>query len=109
MSRLDALPPDQQATLSLLLSQRKSYAEVAALLSISERAVHDRAQAALAVLAPARARELTAERLATRTYLEGSADARAWAHDISAEIQPLSSAPLPELPTEPAPPVADAL
>jgi hypothetical protein len=127
MSRLDDLPPDQQATLSLLLSQRKSYAEVAALLSISERAVHDRAQAALAVLAPGRARELTAERraevgnyllgqqtsvaerLATRTYLEGSADARAWAHAISAEIMALSSAPLPEIPSGPTPPAADAL
>ena len=127
MSRLDALPPDQQATLSLLLSQRKSYAEVAALLSISERAVHDRAQAALAVLAPGPAREVTAERraevanyllgqqgsvaerLATRTYLEGSADARAWAHAVAAEIQPLSSAPLPEIPTAPTPPAPDAL
>jgi DNA-directed RNA polymerase specialized sigma24 family protein len=62
MSRLDALPPDQRATLSLLLSQHKSYAEVAALLSIPEQAVHDRAQAALAVLAPREARELTSER-----------------------------------------------
>ncbi len=124
MSRLDALPPDQQATLSLLLSQRKSYAEVAALLSISERAVHDRAQAALAVLAPSRARELraerraevgdyllgqqgsVAERLATRTYLEGSAEARAWAQAIAAEIQPLSSAPLPEIPTDLTPALA---
>jgi len=127
MSRLDDLPPDQQATLSLLLSQRKSYAEVAALLSISEQAVHDRAQAALAVLAPGRARELTAERraevgnyllgqqasvaerLATRTYLEGSADARGWAHAISAEILPLSSAPLPEVPNGPPPAAADAV
>ncbi len=126
MSRLDDLPPDQQATLSLLLSQRKSYAEVAALLGISEQAVHDRAQAALAVLAPSRARELTAERraevgnyllgqqgsvaerLATRTYLEGSSDARAWAHAVSAEILPLSSAPLPEIPTGETPPASDA-
>ena len=61
MSRLDDLPPDQRAALSLLLRQRKSYAEVAALLGIAERAVHDRAHAALAVLAPAQARELTAE------------------------------------------------
>jgi len=127
MSRLDDLPPDQHATLSLLLSQRKSYAEVAALLSISERAVHDRAQAALAVLAPDRARELTAERraevgnyllgqqpsvaerLATRTYLEGSLPARAWASAISAEIAPLSTVALPEIPAEPPPPAADAL
>ncbi len=89
---------------------------MAALLSISERAVHDRAQAALAVLAPKQARELpaerraevgnyllgqqasVAERLATRTYLDSSAPARAWANAISAEILPLSTGPLPEIP-----------
>ncbi len=116
MSRLDDLPPDQRAALSLLLAQRKSYAEVASLLGIAERAVHDRAHAALAVLAPRQARELSAERrveigdyllgqrtsvaerLATRTYLDGSAPARAWASAISAEIAPLSAAPLPEIP-----------
>ncbi len=132
MSRLDDLPPDQQATLSLLLGQRKSYAQVASLLSISELAVHDRAQAALGVLAPKEARELpaerrvevgdyllgqrasVAERLATRTYLESSPPARAWAHAISAQILPLSASPLPEIPPDvaapppPAPP-ADGL
>ncbi len=61
MSRLDELPPDQRAALSLLLRQRKSYAEVAELLGIAEQAVHDRAHAALAMLAPRRARELTPE------------------------------------------------
>ena len=101
MSRLDDLPPDQHATLSLLLGQRKSYAEVAALLNIPAQAVHDRAHAALAVLAPREARELTAawredigdyllgqqagvaERLATRTYLDSSGPARTWARAIS--------------------------
>ncbi len=62
MSRLDDLPPDQRATLSLLLGQRKSYAEVGELLGIPDRAVHDRAHAALAVLDPVEARALTAER-----------------------------------------------
>ena len=52
MSRLDELPPDQRAALSLLLRQRKSYGEVASMLGIGEQAVHDRAHAALAVLAP---------------------------------------------------------
>jgi sigma-70-like protein len=116
MSRLENLPPDQRATLSLLLGQRKSYAEVATLLGIPERAVHDRAHAALAILDPLKARELTAERrasvgdyllgqqtsvserLATRTYLDSSAPAREWANAIATEIAPLSSAPLPDVP-----------
>jgi hypothetical protein len=117
MSRLDDLPPDQRATLSLLLRRRKSYADVATMLDIAERAVHDRAHAALAVLAAPQARELSAEqreevgdyllgqrtgaaeRLATRTYLEGSPQARAWAHALTAELAPLAAGTsLPEIP-----------
>ncbi len=116
MSRLDELPPDQRAALSLLLRQRKSYAELAKLLGIAERAVHDRAHAALAMLAPAQARVLPAERredvgdyllaqqptvaarLRTRTYLEGSEPARAWARAIAQQIAPLAGTPLPEIP-----------
>src|SRR5437867_1538873 len=63
MSRLDDLPPDQRAALSLLLLQGKNYAEVARLLHIGERAVHDRAHAALAVLAPREAAQLPSSRL----------------------------------------------
>jgi hypothetical protein len=124
MSRLDDLPPDQRAALSLLLRSRKSYAEVAALLSIQERAVHDRAHAALAVLAPREARELTAEereeigdyvlgqrpdeaeRLATRDYLEESLKARAWADALAVELVPLAGTPLREVPSGPRPPAA---
>jgi hypothetical protein len=116
MSRLDDLPPDQRATLSLLLRRSKSYSEVAGMLEIDERAVHDRAHAALAVLAPAQARQLSAaqreqvgdyllgqhssvaERLAARTYIDSSPDARAWANALAAELQPLASASLPEIP-----------
>jgi hypothetical protein len=116
MSRLDDLPPDQRATLSLLLRRGKSYAEVAGMLDIDERAVHDRAHAALAVLAARQARELTAaqreevgdyllgqragvaERLATRTFLDGSPQARAWATALADELEPLAGAPLPEIP-----------
>src|SRR5436305_1750635 len=50
MSRLDDLPPDQRAALSLLLLRGKNYAEVAKLLHIGERAVHDRAHAAVTVV-----------------------------------------------------------
>jgi hypothetical protein len=129
MSRLDDLPPDQRATLSLLLRSRKSYAEVATLLDIQERAVHDRAHAALAVLAARQARELTAERreevgdyllgqrrtvaerLATRSYLEGSSLARDWANALAGELAPLAGDALAEIPkgAEPAsaPPLAE--
>jgi hypothetical protein len=121
MSRLDDLPQDQRATLSLLLRQRKGYAEVAALLGIEQRAVHDRAHAALAVLAPREARLLSAERreeigeyllgqqaslggrLRTRTYLEGSPPAQAWARALAAELAPLAAAPLAEIPGTSAP------
>jgi hypothetical protein len=124
MSRLDELPPDQRAALSVLLSQRKTYAEVATMLAIEERAVHDRAHAALAMLAPRQARELpaerreevgdyllgqqagVAERLATRTYLEGSGPAREWATAVSGELAGLAPRPLPEIPGGAAAPAA---
>ncbi len=53
MPRLDDLPPDQRATLSLLVDRGKSYAQVAELLNIPEQAVRDRAHAALDALAGA--------------------------------------------------------
>ena len=117
MSRLDDLPPDQRAALSLLLGQGKSYGELAGMLGIPEQALHDRAHAALAVLAPRQARQLTperrreigdyllgqqhtvAERLATRTFLAGSEPARAWAGELVGELAPLASTALPDIPT----------
>ncbi|HEY3959101.1 MAG TPA: sigma factor-like helix-turn-helix DNA-binding protein [Solirubrobacteraceae bacterium] len=58
MSRIDDLPPDLRATLSLLLERGKSYAEIADMLAIPERTVRDRAHAALDALSasPATAR-----------------------------------------------------
>jgi hypothetical protein len=115
MSRLDELPPDQRAALSLLLRQHKSYAEVAALLGIAEHAVHDRAHVAIAVLATRQARAVTpdrraeitdyllgqqpgvAERLRTRTLLSSSEPARAWAAEVAAQLAPLGAS-LPEIP-----------
>lgn len=120
MSRMDELPPDQRAALSLLLLQHKSYAEVAALLGITERAVHDRAHAAIVVLAPGRARELTsenrqeigdyllgqqpgvAERLRTRALMNSSEPARAWAADVAAQLAPMAGSSMPEVPADPA-------
>jgi hypothetical protein len=115
MSRLDELPPDQRAALSLLLRQHKSYADVAAMLSISEGAVHDRAHAALVMLAPAHARALTpgqrtevgdymlrqqpvAERLRTRAFFASSEPARSWAQELAAALAPIADAGLPDIP-----------
>jgi hypothetical protein len=121
MSRLDDLPPDRHATLSLLLVKRKSFAEVAALLGISEQAVRDRAHSALAVLAPQQARALTSERraelgdyllgqqagmsdrVATRSHLEGSAEERAWASAVAAELTAMAGATLPQIPSATSP------
>jgi hypothetical protein len=119
MSRLDELPPDQRAALSLLLSRGKSYAEVASLLQMPERAVQDRAHAALAVLAPAQARGLTpesrreigdyllsqqpgvAERLRTRTQISASEPSRMWASALAAELAPIAPpSGLPEIPAD---------
>lgn len=122
MSRVDELPADQRAALSLLLRQRKSYAEVAGLLSIPERAVHDRAHAALAILAPVEARGVPADRraevsdyllgqqavgvrLRTRTLLAGDPAANAWAASVARELAPLGGQDpdLPPAPGAPAP------
>jgi hypothetical protein len=51
MSRLDDLPPDQRAVLSLLVRQGKSHAEIAEMLGIPQHTVRDRARAALDALA----------------------------------------------------------
>jgi hypothetical protein len=121
MSRLDDLPPDQRAALSLLLRQGKSYTEVAALLSVPESAVRDRAHAALAALAgtdqpgqgtdePTAARRedisdyllgqqtSAGARTATRAYLEDSPAGRGWAARVAPELAPLAAGPLPEIP-----------
>ena len=112
--RLQEIPPDLRATLSLLLGQHKRYREIAALLSIEEHAVHDRAHAALALLAPRQARELSAaqreqvgeyllgqappaQQSVAVSYLESSAAARAWAQALAVELAPLSS-DLPVIP-----------
>lgn len=115
MITLEQLPPDQRAVLSLLLRQRKRYEEVATVLGISPEAVHDRAHAALAVLAPkqarlvdAAARELIADYLlgqqddrqaaATKAYLAGSTPAREWARALAVELVKLAAESMPEIP-----------
>ncbi len=115
MSRLEELPPDQRAALSLLLRQRKSYAQVATMLGIGEQAVHDRAHAALAVLAPRQARGIeptkrheigdyllgqqasVTERLRTRTLLSSSASMTEWAQTLVKELTAIGGVELPEV------------
>lgn len=119
MSAFEQLPPDQRATLSLVLRRRKSYAEVAELLELDPRVVHDRAHAGLAVLAPALARAVP-ERLrqqvgdyllgqqddeqaaSTREQIASSAPAREWAKALAVELVHVTADQLPEIP-EPAP------
>lgn len=115
MSRLNTLAPDLRASLALLVGQHKRYGEIAALLGIDERAVHDRAHAALALLAPQQARALSAtQRELLGEYLLGQADAaqqaaalalqesepaaRAWARALADELAPIAAGTLPEIP-----------
>lgn len=115
MSRLDDLPPDLRASLSLVLLQQKSYAELGGLLGIERHAVHDRAHAALALLAPRQARALSVAereqvgeyllgqldaggRREAQTYLAGSEPARAWAQALAGELGQLAPEGLPEIP-----------
>lgn len=115
MIRLEQLPPDQRAVLSLLLRQRKSYEQVAVTLGIAPDAVAARAHAALAVLAPTQARALEpAERkrigeyllgqqseqeaTAIKSYLAGSTPAREWARALAVELVKLAAAAMPEIP-----------
>jgi hypothetical protein len=121
MSRLEDLPHDHKAALSLLLRRGESYADLAGLLNIPERAVHDRAHAALAMLAPREARVVPperreeigefmlgqqrgeADRASTLSYLRDSAEARAWARALAGELSTLPGGVVPELPGEATP------
>lgn len=113
MSRQENLPPDLKAVLSLLVGRHKSYTEIASLLGIRERAVRDRAHAALALLAQRQARELSAaereqvgeyllgqadpaQLTAARACLESSTPARAWAQALATELDPLATPPASE-------------
>jgi hypothetical protein len=121
MASLDSLPGDQRAVLELVLGRRRSYDEIAGLLSIDRGAVRDRALAALDALGPPT--ELSADDRRTicdyllgqlpaaqadavHERLAGSPAERAWARVVSGELTPLADGPLPEIPDNGAP--ADA-
>src|SRR5215210_4320779 len=113
MATVDSLPADQQAVLGLLLRQGRSYAQIAGLLGISEAAVRERAQGALAAVGP-QGTELTARRRAeigdwllgqapgeevaeTKALLARSPAARAWARAVARELRSLGAERLPEV------------
>jgi hypothetical protein len=128
MAPVDSLPADQQAVLSLLLRQGRSYAQIAGTLKISDAAVRERAQGALTSLGPP-AGDLSARRRAeigdwllgqadyderadTEALLDRSEPARAWAGAVASELEGLGGERLPAIPAPsadtPAPLTADA-
>jgi hypothetical protein len=113
MASLDSLPPDQRAVIQLVLQRGRSYDQIAAMLSIDRAAVRQRALGALDALGPHT--QVPSERRALITdYLLGqlpertTEDARrqlaeypsdrAWARVVAAELGPLASGRLPEIP-----------
>lgn len=108
------LPSDQTAVLSLLLRQRKTYAQVAGMLAIEERAVRDRAYDAVVALGAQEGTSLLHTQRqeigdyllgqrdslshSTRSYLESLAGARLWAEEVRSQLQQFSATELPLLP-----------
>jgi Sigma-70, region 4 len=116
MASIESLPADQRAVLELVLRRGRSYDEIAKLLSIDRAGVRQRALAALDALGPptrvpSERRALITDYLLgalpasvaddVREHLSQSASERAWARAVSAELQGLSEAPLPEVPADP--------
>jgi hypothetical protein len=117
MPPLDSLPADQRAVIQLVLQRDRTYDQIASMLSIDRAGVRQRALDALDALGPHT--QLSSERRALITdYLLGqlsgevAADARrnlaespsdrAWARVVAAELAPLASRGLPEIPVAPA-------
>ena len=117
MAALDSLNDGQRAVLSLLLKQGRSYDDIATLLASDASGVRSRAHDAVALLgpdattiSPDRRREITdyllgqqsaSQRAATREYLSGSADGRAWGRGAAAALSEVAGAEvLPDVPAE---------
>ncbi len=120
MSAIEQLPPDQQAVLSLLVRQGRTYAQVAGLLGIGDAAVASRAHQAIVGIVgdapgsvdPGDAGRITdyllgqlgdAERIEMLDLLFDSGPARAWAREIAAELSPFARVALPTVPEDPEP------
>ena len=114
MARIGDLPADQQAVLRLLLTQERSYDEIARTLRMAPAAVRDRAHEAVGTLGPSggtlkpERRDAITDYLlgqqagddaeATRTALEASAAERGWARVVAAELKGVATRDLPEVP-----------
>jgi hypothetical protein len=115
MARIDDLPADQQAVLRLLLTQDRSYDEIARSLRMAPAAVRDRAHDALSALGPrdtplssGRRAELadwllgqqsTSDAARTAEALSASPAAAAWARVVRGALKPLADGDrLPQLP-----------
>jgi hypothetical protein len=114
MATVEELPADQRAVLGLLLSQQKSYAEIAEALDLSEAAVSERAYAALESIAEPekgpgdkRRAEISDYLLGqqsedaaakTRRSLTRSASDRAWARAAAAPLADIPGSHLPVIP-----------
>lgn len=118
MSRLQQLPPDQHAVLSLLVRQGRTYEQVAGMLAIDESAVRARAQRALSTLGGAGpigsevpglerigdyllGQLSDAARIEMLAQLTDEPAARAWARTVADELGSLATVPLPVVPEEP--------
>ena len=109
---VEALRPEAQAILSLILTQGQSYSEIAEVLGLDVGRVRQRAHEAVDLLAPGgplrpqRARitdyllgELpVSERFRARAELADAPDARAWAQRVVEAVAPLAATPLPAIP-----------
>jgi hypothetical protein len=113
MASVQSLPPDQRAVLELVLRRGRTYDEIAQLLSIDRADVRHRALSALDALGPdagvpAERRALITDYLLgalpprvteqVRDSLGTSPAQRAWARVIAAELEPIATRPLPEIP-----------
>jgi Sigma-70, region 4 len=113
MASIDSLPHDQRAVLELVLRRGRSYDEIAQLLSIDRAGVRQRALSALDALGPeagvpAERRALITDYLLgalppkvteqVRDRLAQSPGERAWARVVAAELEPIATHPLPDIP-----------
>ncbi len=114
MATLEQLPADQRAVLSLLLSQQKSYAQIAESLELSESDVSERAYCALDELARPEKSPSAGRRSELGDYLLGqqskeaaaktqqslgrSPNDRAWLRAAAAPLAALPAVRLPVIP-----------